>query len=144
MTRYTRLEQHISDVAQAITRLDAKVDANNKVAEQVVQTQLAQQQSLDRRVNDLKSEVGEVRSVAANDLDRHVHTKNPHPEQEEWLRKHFEAVGGEINGLAGKVETIKETLTSWRGSLKVAAAVYLLLATIIGGIISALIIKAIG
>lgn len=128
MIRAPRLERQISEVALAVTRLDAKIDGNTKVAEAVTATQLASLQSVDRQVSKVEVEVDSVRTQAAAALETHVHAVNPHPQQEQWLREHLAAQGREITTHAQEMRAlvgdIRSQIDTWRGSLKVMGMVY--------------------
>lgn len=122
------VEVRLTELTAAVQSAEAKVDANQRVSEKVTEATLAQLQSLDRRVGEVRTEVDEVRKASATHLGEHAAAVNPHPNQEEWLRAHLAGIGREVSALATQI-------TKWQGSLRAIGALYVLVTAVGTGVV---------
>jgi hypothetical protein len=127
------VEVRLTELTAAVKSVEAQLVAHQAVADEVTRGQLAQLQSLDRRVGEVKDSVDQVSERAETHLDGHVHAKNPHPEMEEWMGARFTNLGSEINALA-------KQQAQWQGSLRIVAFV----GAPVVGIVSGLVVKMFG
>lgn len=82
---------------------------------------------------DLERQVGEV----AADLAAHIELKNPHPHQEEWLRRDTRTVAAEVGRVRDEIATAK-------GAWRVISVVGACAIGVASAVISALITHALG
>lgn len=104
MGRRKSVEVVLTEISGQIAAVNVKIDSQGRHTEQMAGTLTDLLGRVESRVTDLEQQ---------KPLAAHSESKNPHPNQEEWLGARFAKQGGEISALREDVTTLKTTFKFW-------------------------------
>jgi hypothetical protein len=125
------VEVVLTEIVGQLKAVDVKVDTQGRHTEQMAGTLTDLLGRVEERVSRLEEQ---------KPLAEHAASKNPHPNQEEWLGARFAKQGGEIDGIKDEVAKVREELATFRTQWKVWGIV----ATALLGVGSPLLVHYLG